>query len=238
MITLAIDTSERRGSVAVLRDGATVAVKTHDDGTDYSGWLLQAVDGALAEAGSKLETVDLLGVATGPGSFTGLRVGLTTVKAWAEVYGKRVVGVSRLEAMARSEKGASGLVAACYDAQRGQLFAGLYRVGFGPAKRVGDEFVVVPEELVERVGAQAGSEAVRWITLDPELIEGLESMKERVARGDRVLVCTPELASPIGVLAEESAARGEFSDPVALDANYVRRSDAEILWKGPATRVR
>ena len=65
-----------------------VARKLHDDGSDYSGWLLPQVARALTEASAKMADVDLLAVSTGPGSFTGLRVGLTSVKAWAEVYRK------------------------------------------------------------------------------------------------------------------------------------------------------
>ena len=238
MITLAIDTCEARGSVAVRRDGAVLALKKHEDSTDYSAWLLPAVDEVLAKAGIPLQAVDLLAVATGPGSFTGLRVGLTTVKAWAEVYGKPIVGVSRLEAMARSRETGPGFVAACYDAHRGQLFAGVYRCLNGRRERVGEELVISPEEFVELVDAEAGEEKVSWVTLDSELMSNLDSLKQRLAHGDSLCGCAPELASAIGALAEERAAKGELTDPLALDANYVRRSDAEIFWKGPPTHVR
>jgi len=230
MITLTIDTSEARGSVAVLKDGAVVATKAHEDGTDYSIWLLPAVGEVLIEAGTKMECVDLYGVATGPGSFTGLRVGLTTVKAWSEVYGKPIVGVSRLAALARSRELQSAYVASCYDAQRGQLFGAIYALS-GIVGRVGEEFVVSPEEFVQLVEGEAGSEPVTWATLDPALLENLESLQRRISVGDRVLVCSTELASTVGVLALERAAKGQLSDPLALDANYVRRSDAEIFWK-------
>jgi tRNA threonylcarbamoyladenosine biosynthesis protein TsaB len=238
VITLTIDTCEARGSVAVRRAGSTIALKRHEDTSDYSAWLLPAVEQVLAEAASKLEQVDLLAVATGPGSFTGLRVGLTTVKAWAEVYGKPIVGVSRLEAIARSQKTDGGLVAACYNAHRGQLFAGLYRSTSGRLARVGDERVISPEDLMELIKSQVGNEPVTWISLDPELLNNLEAWKQRVARGDILHVGAPDLASSIGSLAEDRALRGEFSDPLALDANYVRRSDAEIFWKGPLSHVR
>ena len=238
MITLAIDTSEARGSVSVVRDGARVSGTRHDDGSDYSAWLLPAVDRILAEAGSSLEKVDVLAVATGPGSFTGLRVGLTTVKAWAEVYAKPVVGVPRLDALARSANTGAGLVAACYDAQRGQLFAAVFRRTAGGMERIGSELVATPEEFVEFVDDQAGGEAVAWVSLDPERINSIERLKARLLSGDEVNAASPELAPTIGVLAEERASRGQFSDPLALDANYVRRSDAEIFWKGASTGVR
>jgi len=231
VITLAIDTSEARGSVAVLRDGSLRAERAHRDGSDYSGWLLPAVEEVLSEAGSKMEQLEVLAVSTGPGSFTGLRVGLTTVKAWAEVYNKRIVGVSRLEAIARSQTGDCPLVVAFYDAQRGQLFAGLYAKAEGYLRRVGDEMVISPGDLVSLVGGQAGGQRVAWIGLDPELVNKEQGMDARIGAGDRILTCSDELAGDIGMLAEERALRGQFSDPLTLDANYVRRSDAEIFWK-------
>ncbi len=236
MITLAIDTSEARGSVSLLRDGARVSGIRHDDGSDYSAWLLPAVDRILLEARSSFENVDILAVATGPGSFTGLRVGLTAVKAWAEVFAKPIVGVPRLDALARSADLSAGLVAVCYDAQRGQLFAALFRRTVGGLERIGTELVATPEEFVEFVDHQAGDEAVTWVSLDPELIKS--SVRSETRPGDKLIAGSPELAPTIGVLAEESASRHQFSDPLALDANYVRRPDAEIFWKRAPTGVR
>jgi tRNA threonylcarbamoyladenosine biosynthesis protein TsaB len=212
--------------------GSTRARRLHEDQSDYSGWLLRAVDGVLAEAGLRIEEVELIGVATGPGSFTGLRVGLTTVKAWAEVYGTKVVGVSRLETVARSaaERAVGEFVAASYDAQRGHVFGALFRKGTG-LERIGLEVVVAPEEFVELVNREAGNAAVGWVSLDPELLKSVAGMERRVAAGDTIVAGTMELASTIGMIAEERAAAGLLSDPLALDANYVRRSDAEILWK-------
>ncbi len=239
MITLAIDTSEARGSVAVMRDGTAVSQRIHDDGTDYSAWLLPAVENVLGEAGASVEQVDLFAVSTGPGSFTGLRVGLTSVKAWAEVYGKRIVGVPRLEAMARSEVVNSGLVAASFNAHRGQVFSALYRtVAASGWDRIGDETVCTPDEFVAFVDGRAGAELVAWVCLDPDLIENAKSFAQRVVRGDKLVRGSAVLAPVIGRLAEARAAKGEFTDPVALDANYVRRSDAEIFWKGPSVNAR
>jgi tRNA threonylcarbamoyladenosine biosynthesis protein TsaB len=238
VITLAIDTSEARGSVSLVRDGARVSGARHDDGSDYSAWLLPAVARMLAEARERLENVDILAVATGPGSFTGLRVGLTTVKAWAEVYEKPVVGVPRLDALARSANVGAGLVAACYDAQRGQLFAALFRRTAIGLERMGAELVATVDEFLEFVDGQVGGETVAWVSLDPELIKPIERLKARLKCGDELIAGSPELAPTIGLLAEESASHGQFSDPLALDANYVRRSDAEIFWKGASIQVR
>lgn len=232
MITLAVDTSEARGSVAILHDENAIAQTIHEQNVDYSEWLLPSAEGILNATGIAMPRVELLTVATGPGSFTGLRVGLATVKAWAEVYGKPVVGVTRLEAMAGSLRATKGLVAGCYDAQRGQLFGGLYRAKQGEVERIGDEVVIAPEGFLEWVEAEAGQERVSWISLDPELITSLVGWRKRVERGDTMKSSEPGVATAIGILGARRARRGEFSDALELDANYVRRSDAEIFWKG------
>lgn len=238
MITLAIDTCESRGSVAVRKDGRLISLRRHKAASDYSLWLLPSVDEVLAEAGTTLEGIGLLAVVTGPGSFTGLRVGLTTVKAWAEVYGTRVVGVSRLEAMARQAEAGAGFIAATYTAQRGQIFAGLYRREGNALVIVEGELVIEAEAFVEFVEARCEGEKVAWVSLDPELITNAKGWGLRARRGETVVRCEPWLPDAIGELAEERAGRGEFTDALMLDANYVRRSDAEIFWKGPASRVR
>ena len=241
MITLAMDTTESRGSVAVRHDGQTVATEAHTDGSDYSEWLLPTVERVLRVAGTDIRSLDLYGVTTGPGSFTGVRVGLTTVKAWCEVHGKPVVGVSRLAALASSvvlREGDRGLLAAFYDAQRGQVFGAVYRTDGGLLESVGDEIVIAPEGFLQLVAKEAGTGAVQWASLDPELVTGLEGWGDRAGRGDVMEKVSPQLAATVGRIAEERAKAGKFSDPLELDANYVRRSDAEIFWKGPAAHVR
>jgi len=234
VITLAIDTSERRGSVAVRREGRRAAVRQHESSEDYSSWLLSAVEACLSEAGVRMEGVDLLGACTGPGSFTGVRVGLTTVKAWAEVYGKKVVGVSRLEAIAKCAEAQAPFVAACYDAQRGQIFAAMYRWEDEGLQRIEEEMVIEAASFLRMATMEAGRERIAWVTLDHDLITSAEGWKARAGNGDVMQRVEGNLADKIGEIAEERAKREQFTDPMELDANYVRRSDAEIFWKGPA----
>ena len=234
VITLAIDTSEMRGSVAVRKEGRRAAERRHESREDYSSWLLPAVGACLEEARVGMVGVDLLAVCTGPGSFTGVRVGLTTVKAWAEVHGKKVVGVSRLEAMARCAEAQAPFVAACYDAQRGQMFAAMYRRKDERLKRVEEEMVIEANSFLRMATEVAGRERIAWVTLDPELITCVEGWESRAGIGDSMQRVEGDLADKIGEIAEERARKGQFTDPLELDANYVRRSDAEIFWKGPA----
>lgn len=212
-----------------------MSVQRHEIAEDYSSWLLPAVERVLGGAGASLREVALLAVASGPGSFTGVRVGLTAVKAWAELFGAKVVGVSRLDVLARQLEGAPGFVAASFDAQRGQVFGGLYwREGRLGWNLIEEEMVIAPDDFVRWVAQQSSGAAVRWITLDAELIESAPCWKERAALGETLVRCADGLAAGVAELGEERAREGKFTDPLVLDANYVRRSDAEIFWKDPA----
>src|SRR6202051_1950132 len=127
MVVLAIDTCEARGSIAVLKDNAMLQAVPHAVSEEYSSWLLPAVDSALGLAEITLREVDLFAAASGPGSFTGVRIGLTTVKAWSAVFGKPIVTVSRLEAVAAQSEGGTPYVASFIDGRRGQIFGALYK---------------------------------------------------------------------------------------------------------------
>ena len=236
MITLGIDTCEARGSVAVWKDAALAAFQEHATPEDYSSWLLPAVEECLSKAGFALRSIDVFSVATGPGSFTGLRVGITAVKAWSELLGKPVVGVSRLEVMARTLALREGLVAASFDAQRGQIFGGLYRANAdGSLKLIEQEMVIGPEDFVRWVGERAGESPTHWVTLDPELLLKAPAWQQRAERGKSLTLSTNRLAAGVAQLGEERALHGQLTDALHIDANYVRRSDAEIFWKDPVS---
>ena len=238
MIALAIDTCDARGSVAVLRDEAVLKVLTHESAEDYSSWLLPAVEGCLGSGGLQMEEVDAYAAAAGPGSFTGVRVGLTSVKAWAEVYGKKIVAVSRLEALAAEASGEAPWVAAFFNAQRGQVFGAIYRRNGTCLERSGDEMVIAPGKFVETAAQVAKSEKIAWVSMDAECIVAEEAWKARERRGERVESVSSVRAPMIGRLGLAALAEGLFTDALALDANYVRRSDAEIFWKGNAPHDR
>ena len=96
---IVVDTADARGSVALFEGAQFQGVEEHSTEEDYSSWLLPAVKRVLLRFAVSLAELDSYAVCAGPGSFTGLRVGLTTVKAWAEIYGKPIVALSRLEAL-------------------------------------------------------------------------------------------------------------------------------------------
>jgi tRNA threonylcarbamoyladenosine biosynthesis protein TsaB len=238
VIVLAIDTCDSRGSVAALRDEAILNVVAHESQEDYSSWLLPAVQKCLKVGGVRMEDVEAYAAASGPGSFTGVRVGLTTVKAWAEVYGKQIVAVSRLEAIAVEASEGNGWVAAFANAQRDQVFGAVYqREGTGLV-RLGDEMVIAPGKFVEAAAEFANGEAISWVSADPECIVSEAAWKAREMRGETVERISSVRAPMIGRLGLAALAEGRITDALALDANYVRRSDAEIFWKGSVARGR
>ncbi|HET8922610.1 MAG TPA: tRNA (adenosine(37)-N6)-threonylcarbamoyltransferase complex dimerization subunit type 1 TsaB [Candidatus Acidoferrum sp.] len=235
MIVLAIDTCDSRGSVAVLRDGAILGSVTHQTAEDYSSWLLPAVNRVLREAGIRMEDVDAYAAASGPGSFTGVRVGLTTVKAWAEVYGKPIVGVSRLEAIASQVSAATRYVAASANANRGQVFGAIYRRNVTELERLGDEMVLTPGDFVAAAAESAGRESVSWVSIDPDCMLVDKTWQAREKLNESIEHVSPFLAQTIAGMAAGRSAAGHSTDALRLDANYVRRSDAEIFWKGGKT---
>src|SRR4029077_3324955 len=119
-------------------------------------WLLRGVTDLLKNVRLQLSEIDAYAVAAGPGSFTGVRVGLTTVKACAEVYGRGIAAVSRLEILAAQAMGAEPRVAAFLDARRGQVFGALYTRRAERLEKVGDEMVISPDRFISWVTEQAG----------------------------------------------------------------------------------
>jgi tRNA threonylcarbamoyladenosine biosynthesis protein TsaB len=221
----------------VLRDDAVLKFLAHESEEDYSSWLLPAVGECLEGSGIGMQQVDAYAVAAGPGSFTGVRVGLTSVKAWAEVYGKRIAAVSRLEALAAEASGEAGWAAAFFNAQRGQVFGAVYRRNGTSWEPSGDEMVIAPEKFVEAAAKVAKGEKISWVSMDAECVITEEAWKARELRGEKVEGVSSVRAPMIGRLGLAALAEGRFTDALALDANYVRRSDAEIFWKGNATHV-
>ena len=176
MLTLGVDTSSDSGSLALVHD-AVVLGQREISAEQYSASLLREAAALLAGCRMSFEEIGLYEVNAGPGSFTGLRVGLTTVKAWAEVWGKPVAAVSGLEAMAKqvSNLAAPGsLIAAVTDARRGQVFGGLFRStteDSGALAQAGDEVLGTADEFLESLRPRMADGCELVIAcFDPELI--------------------------------------------------------------------
>jgi len=237
MLLLALDTCDARGSVALLRDEQLLRQEVHNSSEDYSSWLLPAVDRLLKTENVSLTDLQACAVATGPGSFTGVRVGLTTVKAWSEVYGLPIAPVSRLDALSTYSYGKTDYVAVFSDARRGQIFAARYRRNDGLLGRIGDEAVTAPEAFLESTINTAHASRIEWISPDPKCLTDTTLWPSRLAQGETIYVVSPILAPAIGRIGYRLLQQGRLTDALRLDANYVRRSDAELFWKGAPNRA-
>ena len=156
--------------------------------------LFGAIEALLADNGWSLGDIDLFAAASGPGSFTGVRVGLTAMKGLAEAAGKPAAGVSNLKALASLGHGA--LRGAVIDARRGDIYGAVYDASL--------------------------------VLVQAEVVMPLAVWKAQLPAGEIEMVEGPlPLAAAIGRIAQQQGG----VDPAAVDASYVRRSDAEMLWK-------
>jgi len=240
VLTLALDTSSPAGSLAVLRDERAVGTVSTWTDEIYSSRMFRHLEFLLKDLSLGLNEFDLFAVAAGPGSFTGLRVGLAAVKGWAEVYRKPVAAVSGLEAVATQSHSRSNWVIPVLDARRGQVYFGMYRQAGEPGeKRLaldGEECVMTPDEFIETLHARGAATNCTIVTPAPALISAAASRYETahaVSGGVRVDEVSAILAPYVGRLGYLRAQRGEVVDSLTLDANYVRRTDAELHWKAP-----
>jgi tRNA threonylcarbamoyladenosine biosynthesis protein TsaB len=240
MRVLALDTTTRLPTVAIVDDGRVIVQHVGGAARSHAEQLPSAVVRAVEQAGGAISSVDLFAVASGPGSFTGLRIGIATIQGLALVTRRPVVAVSALEALAHSAAitlAPGVVVGAWMDAHRRDVFSALYRVGDAPP--------YAPERLIEIEPASVGDPRAtlsRWSHLHetPTLIVG----DGAVAYGDvldaattRIAPAEP-LAGVIGQMAVWRAGRGETIGPAGVQPLYVRRPDAEIARaeaRGPAT---
>jgi tRNA threonylcarbamoyladenosine biosynthesis protein TsaB len=231
VLILAVDTASSTGSVAALRDEKVIGVISTVSDETYSSRLFRQLEFLLAELKLTCQAFHLFAVNSGPGSFTGLRVGLTATKGWAEVYGRPAAAISGLEAVA-AQSSSGSLIVPVLDARRGQVYFGFYGREQNELVRQDEDRVASPEEFSSALRQHATQSTVHVVSPD---FDGLGRLTSRLddegISWERV---SAVLAPVIGRRAYHRARRGEVVDALTLDANYVRRSDAELNWKGPA----
>ena len=219
MIVLALDTTSNLASVAIRAEGQNIAELTLESTQGFSHLIFDAIEKCKNDAKIELSQVDCFAAASGPGSFTGVRVGLTAAKGLAESMRKPVIGVSNLKALSSFGKNASRLRAVVLDARRSQVYVAVYDRDLRP---------VVPETVQALEGWLAKLDpaaAYEFISPTPLALDGTPFALMPFTRPPAAL------ASAVAFCAELDAAEGKWLDPAALDANYVRRSDAELFWK-------
>jgi tRNA threonylcarbamoyladenosine biosynthesis protein TsaB len=216
VLILALDTTTRAGSLAVVGDGVVLAETTGDATRTHGERLPADILHACAAAGVSLAEIELFAVAAGPGSFTGLRVGIAAIQGLAFATNRLVVPVSTLEAIADTRRAAGARVAAWMDAQRQEVFA------------------AIPGEI-EAMSGSPEDVLASWLSQTD--LRGIEfhgdgavryAPRIRTVLGDYVTVATsvPPLAGAVAAIAEREHGRAVL--PHAIVPIYVRKSDAEL----------
>jgi tRNA threonylcarbamoyladenosine biosynthesis protein TsaB len=209
---LAIDTTGDVGSIALIGQRGLIEEVVLDSPDGFAHVLFHEIERLLERHGLNVSQMDAFASASGPGSFTGVRIGLTATKGLAEATGRKVIAVSNLQALAWY--GSGPLRAVMLDARRGEVYGGVYNAALQ----------LVQEEVVAALPV--------WLASLPkgqlEIVTQGFSLGETAAR---VIQAPKALAGSIGRIAFDRLVTGEVLDPAEIDANYVRRSDAELLWK-------
>jgi tRNA threonylcarbamoyladenosine biosynthesis protein TsaB len=236
VLVLALDTTTRAGSVAVARGDELLALVEGDGSRTHGERLPAEIARALDSAGVKAPDLDLLVVASGPGAFTGLRIGLAAIQGLAMVLDKPVVGVSALDALAETVRrsGNPPAVAAWIDAQRGEVYAGWYRAGSTRAEALTPPLVAAAADTLAR-SPFAPDESVTFVG---DGAVRYRALIEAAFAGAVVMTPAP-LAPMLAQLGRRAASRGESGPPHTLQPLYVRRPDAELArarkedgWQG------
>lgn len=221
---LAFETSAKAASVALTEDGKLLGESYQNTGLTHSQTLLVMAQDLLKQCGRAVEDITAVAVAEGPGSFTGVRIGVAAAKGFA--WGRELpcYGVSTLEAMAEALGAFQGYVCPCMDARRSQVYNALFSINQGTLRRLREDRAIALADLAGELETLDG----------PIFLVGDGSRLAYAALSPRIpgLVLPPEhrmhqRAVGVAILAERKLAAGEPGDGCALTPNYLRLSQAE-----------
>jgi len=226
-VILALENATACGSVAIVTPEACLYEQALTSNATHSQRLLASLERALDETALHWPDIDAIAVSLGPGSFTGLRIVLSTVKGLAMATGKQLIGISSLDGLAAQFHGTNKLVCPVLDARKKQVYTAFYRAdGAGCPRRAGEILSITPAALAGRIDEPvilAGDGAVLYHDV----------LAERL--GDKALFAPHTRYFPkagaIGALALEKHAAGDFIPAAAAVPIYARLSDAELNFK-------
>ncbi len=229
MKILALETATMQGSLAILDDDTLVAEYSLNIKATHSERLIPAVHTVLTTLGLEVSDLDGFAVSLGPGSFTGLRIGLSTVKGFGFATGKPVVGVSTLAAMAYQFAHAAPLICPCLDARKKEIYTALYDLSSGHAAELISPCAVDPRTFMQQVKESTD----RSILFLGDGVNPYRAVMEEVL-ADRAVFAPPFAAIPragtVAALGMIKLRAGHQDDIVNLEPIYLRKSEAEIKW--------
>lgn len=224
-IILALETATMCGSVALVAENSCLAEFSLQTGETHSRRLLAGIDRVLQETGTDWPEVDAVAVSLGPGSFTGLRIGLATAKGLAMAGGVKLIGVGTLDGLA-AQLHAAGKILICpvLDARKKEVYCCFYRCdNLGTPRRLGEYQVISPEALCAMIDEPVvllGDGAAVYAELFREKLADLLHIPPANAYFPR--------AATIGLLALDKWQKNEFLDPAGVEPIYIRPSEAEL----------
>ena len=226
MKILSIETSTMLGGVAVVdQKNGLIAETRLNVKTTHSERLMTVIDYVLRQSDIDLGDIDAFAVAIGPGSFTGLRIGLSTAKGLAYATAKPIVTVPTLEAFAWNFPYSAYPVCLMLDARRNEVYAAVFRWEGGGFRRVRKETSIRAEDLLKTIEGPAlfaGEGALLYMDSIKEI------MKDRAfIAPDEKMVPSPANVARLGLV---KALRGEYADSTEEIPLYIRRSEAEVKW--------
>lgn len=225
-VLLAIETSGMYGSIALVNEYQCLSEYTLHSRRTHSQRLLESISWMFKEAGLEWPGISGIAISLGPGSFTGLRIGLSTAKGLAMATGLPLLGVAALDGLAAQFSYAGTLICPVLDARRKEVYAAFYRCGrLGQPQRVSDYLVLPPERLAAMIS-------------EPVILAGDgASLYEEVFRAqlqERAIIAPAAIyfprAASVGYLAFNDWIQEKFLDPATITPIYIRASEAEIKF--------
>ncbi|PJW19271.1 tRNA (adenosine(37)-N6)-threonylcarbamoyltransferase complex dimerization subunit type 1 TsaB [Geobacillus thermodenitrificans] len=224
MKILGIDTSNMPLGIALMDGNVIKGEIITNVKKDHSARAMLAIESLLRQCGITPDELDLIVVAKGPGSYTGVRIGVTIAKTLAWSLGIPIAGVSSLEVLAANGRYFPGVIVPLFDARRGQIYTGLYRYEGGVLRCLEEDRIVAADEWAHQLSQQG--EDVLLVGVDAPLYS--ELFRNRL--GERVHVAPPSLALPrpseLVMLGKEK----ERENAHAFVPNYIRLAEAEAKW--------
>jgi tRNA threonylcarbamoyladenosine biosynthesis protein TsaB len=222
MLTLAFDTSSRTAAVAVLQDDTILYDSIINTGLNHSELLMPLIDYALRQVRIKISDIDLFVCTIGPGSFTGLRIGVSTLKGLMLATGKPACGVSTLAAVAFNLGTTSKLICSMIDAGRGQVYVAYFRQNDKHVlQQISEEKAVNPKEIIDNTDRNTlfvGDGAIKYV----EIIQNIKLSGVSIASDLQHYI----RASAVGILGRKKLAENDLLNASTLVPVYLRSADA------------
>ena len=231
MLILAFNTTDEHGGAAIYRDAERLAVAANESSASYSITLFQMVDTLLQQTQRSLRDIELFAVAHGPGSFTGIRIGVAAAQAWGTAFSRPVRGISVLEAMAEEARPDGRLALPILDARRGEFFLSLFERedSTGALVACGEAFLAKPDAIA-RLLQQAARTAHGLICVARQHDVAAQALGSNWPQF-RWRSVAGSLVDGIARCALQAYQQGMLQSPAELDAYYIRHTDAEMKWR-------